>query len=157
MNCDEANELINLFVDGELPTPNHDPLFKHLSDCSECRLFFKGILRLREIEQKEQIAYPAELDNSIFSTIGISTKLNNAPIWRRSFRLSFPLAAAALIVVVLLGAILGNLLFPGNRSRAAKQNVGYAYQETDKLKVLDSLPPVRVFPASAHGSNSTQK
>ena len=146
MNCNEANELISLFIDDALPPTNHDPLFKHLSDCSECRLYLQGMLRIRKIEHREQVAYPSALDAKILAMAGLKSSKQSNPIWQRSIRLSFPVAAAAIFLIVLLSVILSNLLFPADRTRTARQDVSYAQQQQDKVTVIYGLPALEVHP-----------
>ena len=145
-----------MFIDDELRAADHDSLFKHLSECADCRLYLQWMLRLREIEHREQVAYPADLDDKILAVAGISVSRQIQPLWRRSVRLSIPVAAAAVFLIVLLSVVLSNLLFPTDRSRTADQDVSYA-QQMERVTVLYALPPLVVYPDSSGTAGNSQK
>jgi len=47
MTCDEYQEQVSQYIDGELNDKNSGGLFKHLSVCGECRSFLRSTLELR--------------------------------------------------------------------------------------------------------------
>ena len=47
MTCDEYQEQVSQYIDGELGDRDSGILFKHLSSCAECRLFLRSTLELR--------------------------------------------------------------------------------------------------------------
>jgi hypothetical protein len=47
MTCDEYQEQVSQYIDGELDDKESGALFKHLSTCGECRSFLRSTLELR--------------------------------------------------------------------------------------------------------------
>ena len=47
MTCDEYQEQVSQYIDGELGDRDSGILFKHLSSCAECRSFLRSTLELR--------------------------------------------------------------------------------------------------------------
>ena len=47
MTCDEYQEQVSQYIDGELGDKDSGILFKHLSSCAECRSFLRSTLELR--------------------------------------------------------------------------------------------------------------
>jgi len=47
MTCDEYQEQVSQYIDGELGDEDSGILFKHLSLCAECRSFLRSTLELR--------------------------------------------------------------------------------------------------------------
>jgi len=67
MNCDKNKELIQLYIDGELEKEKEAYVFTHLSDCEECRAFFKSFNTISSNIHKEE--FPNELETRIFNSI----------------------------------------------------------------------------------------
>ena len=47
MTCEEYQEQVSQYIDGELDDKESGALFKHLSTCGECRSFLRSALELR--------------------------------------------------------------------------------------------------------------
>ena len=86
--CDEYQELISAYVDGETSDPETSALFFHLGECSQCRAFMKSLLQLRSVLQEHELPAP-------------STSL-----WKRTLAVSYPIAAAVALAVLLSGFLL---------------------------------------------------
>jgi anti-sigma factor RsiW len=66
MNCEQYQEHISQFIDGELLAAAETELFVHLGVCEQCRSFLKSVLSLRSTLSFEQsIAVPASLDRRV--------------------------------------------------------------------------------------------
>lgn len=53
MTCNEYQEWISEYVDGELHEERSVMLFRHLSECRECRKFLRATLELRSLVQDD--------------------------------------------------------------------------------------------------------
>jgi anti-sigma factor RsiW len=70
MNCEEYQEHISQFIDGELDIVNETELFKHIGTCEQCRTFLKEALNLRsELSSSRISAVPESLDRRILASI----------------------------------------------------------------------------------------
>lgn len=69
MNCEKYQMLIQEFNDGELEKGKESLIFTHLSQCSECRDFMKGLNQLNLFAQEEVKEFPSILDEKIFRAI----------------------------------------------------------------------------------------
>ncbi len=73
MTCDEYQEQVSQYIDGELGDKESGPLFKHLSTCGECRSFLRSTLELRskihdEMLMEKERSTPAVHQSSVFTT-----------------------------------------------------------------------------------------
>ena len=48
MTCEEARQLLDAFIDDELPTHDREDVTTHLADCAECRREAEEIEQTRE-------------------------------------------------------------------------------------------------------------
>jgi hypothetical protein len=116
MNCDLFQENASRFMDGLLDASDQAALFAHLSTCPDCRSFLSSSVRVREVVRKDAIALPPGIDEAFFEQLlsrhatGADSRRRPETFWRRDVLLSVPLAAAALLLVV-LASVLFSLLF----------------------------------------------
>ncbi len=116
MNCDDFQEDASQFMDGMLDASGQARLFTHLSSCAECRSFLASSVRVREVISKDPSTLPAGIDEEFFEQLSshqvLQSESHQGPqsFWRREVLLSYPLAAAALLLVA-LASVLVSLLF----------------------------------------------
>jgi predicted anti-sigma-YlaC factor YlaD len=68
MNCEQYQEQISQFMDGELLPAPETELFVHLGSCEQCRTFLKDALALRNtLALTRQTDVPASLDRRILA------------------------------------------------------------------------------------------
>jgi anti-sigma factor RsiW len=109
-------DLVSAYVDGEVPSPWRERLEEHLRSCPECAALAARYAGLGERLRSELPAGGAEalarggerLDALLASALSSPAPLPRRALiaggpWRRSVRLPLPLAAAAAILVLLLG------------------------------------------------------
>jgi anti-sigma factor RsiW len=66
MNCEQVQEYISQFIDGELLPTAEAELFIHLGTCEHCRTFLKDVLSLRNtLALAPQSPVPASLDRRV--------------------------------------------------------------------------------------------
>jgi hypothetical protein len=117
MNCETFQENASRFMDGLLDASGQAALFAHLSSCADCRSFLASSVRTREVIRKDTVALPEGLDEELFEQLSggrvfrLASHGTPEPFWRREIRFSYPLAAAAVLVVALASVLFSLLLF----------------------------------------------
>lgn len=151
MTCDKINELINLFVDGELDSAGQDEMFAHLSDCADCRSFLQGLVQIRDIMHREQVAFPEETDRAVLESAGSRRTAPVAGLWRGSINLPFPVAAAAALLVVVIGMWLSGVFGDRGQGRQVQASADLAAAGAITETVIYALPPIEVTPVNSVG------
>ena len=64
-----SETLLNLYVDGELPSGEQAELFAHLSTCAACRAQFNVLLVFRLVSRQETIIVPPAVDEAVLARI----------------------------------------------------------------------------------------
>ena len=154
MNCIEHKEQANLFIDGELESRQQMELFKHLAECTDCQSFVDAIVRTKEASRREQIQYPADIDETLFSKIA-SRKITSSRneqhshartiFWRRRVTLPAPLFAAAVIVVLVFGLFLGDILTRKSETQTFPSSWLQTQTQPATIIMIYGVPPVEVF------------
>lgn len=110
MNCQNTKEQISQLLDNELSAGELQSMFRHLSECEECRTFF---LRAKEIHDSiqslEYSTAPNEIDQK-FAVLGMEEQSHS--IFSRKFTISVPSAlysVGAAIIMSLFIYVVGNI------------------------------------------------
>jgi len=90
--CEEFQELVSAYVDGELGDGETAEMFFHLGSCRECRTFMTSVMQLQSFLHVNEP--PA----------AHTAPASKPPIWKRTFGISFP-AAAAVVLTILSGTL----------------------------------------------------
>lgn len=143
MKCTEFEEHINLLIDGELPQPLQTGLYAHLETCVECRALLDGILRLRQIVQKDQPPFPEALDGKLLSAVAHKEK-TAAQESKRPLRIPLPIAAAAIIVVAVAAFFIGRTLKPETPTDQTSDSRPILVSVQPKIEILYALPSIEV-------------
>ena len=135
MNCEQYQEQISQFIDGELPPTAETDLFVHLGVCEQCRTFLKNALSLRNILAfTPQITVPASLDRRVLAQHFSTTKktINQNFVWHYTeAKYSFRTIGLAIILSALTGVLFSSFW-----------HTFYEPQQT--IVCLTSLPEVEV-------------
>ncbi len=135
MNCEQYQEQISQFIDGELLPTAETELFVHLSMCEHCRTFLKNALSLRNtLALTRQIAVPVSLDKRVLAQHSLTTKkpLDQNFIWRiTNSKYSFRTIGLAIILSTLTSVLFSS--FWHN-----------SYQPQQTIVCLTPLPEVEV-------------
>ncbi len=98
--------LLSVHLDGELPSPWREKLEAHLEQCSDCRKTLEAYHKL------SVSAAPDHIPDGVMEEAKerVWLKLSNTPeaprsLWRKPLILPLPLAAAAALMIVALGAL----------------------------------------------------
>jgi len=136
MNHEQFQELVNLYIDGELDDKQSADMFLHLSICDDCRNYMSSSLRIRSYYQQEELEeVPVSLDTRVCESAGIrpitTTRRNPlSPLWYT--RILIPLPAAASIAFLIL---VGSLLFSPLLFEEPKQH------SENQIEMLSKMPP----------------
>ncbi len=98
MDCSKNKEMLQAYLDKELGKENEANLFNHLSECSDCRAYFKSLIIISDNLEKRE--YPSELDERILYSIkGKESKRLNG-FFMGKFIPAFSYALAVILVAV---------------------------------------------------------
>ena len=122
--CEEYQETISAYVDGETSDRETSELFFHLGECSRCRIFLKSVLQLQSVLRENEA--PAKIE----------TPPARPTLWKRKFIVSYPLAAAVALFVLISGFLASSRMVHPPASVTTTQ-IEYVY--------LTSFPPVVVL------------
>ena len=89
--CEEFQEMVSAYVDGELADAETSKLFFHLGECKECRTFMKSVLQLRTALRENEL--PIQTQSS-------SAKIS---VWKRKLAVSYPVAAVMALTILVFG------------------------------------------------------
>jgi len=154
MNCNERQEQANLFIDGELGTRQQVELFKHLALCNDCQSFVDAMIRTKETSRREQIPYPADLDEAVFSKLASRKVISSrneqhqqvkTAFWKRRITFSTPILAAAIVVVLVLGLFLGEMLNRKSETQTLPSSWLQSQAQPATIIMIYGVPPVEVF------------
>ena len=121
--CDEVQELISAYVDGESNDPETSLLFFHLGECPHCREFLKSVLQLQSLLRENE------------PSVKIEARPMTTSLWKRRFAVSYPIAAAVALVMLVSSFLLS--------SRMIQPPVTIKNTQTEYV-YLTSFPPVVV-------------
>jgi hypothetical protein len=99
MNCDQYQEKLNAFFDGERTDALIGDAFAHLYGCPVCQTFWREIIDFRNMAVNDSIPYPAGIDRSIY---GLQRRKKSAPSFEfhlRMPRFAFGTVAALLLII----------------------------------------------------------
>jgi len=135
MNCEQYQEYISQFIDGELPPAAETELFVHLGACERCRTFLKNALSLRDtLVHTKQITVPASLDQRIVAQHSLATKRTvNQNFIRRVTKNKYSFRAIGFAIII---SVLSSVLF------TSFWHISYQPQQT--IVCLTPLPEVEV-------------
>ena len=155
MYCNDQQELITFFIDGELAIPEQIELFKHLAVCSDCQSFIDTMMRMREIEKREQIRCPSEVDEAILFRLsqrdrsdifGDSVKKKTG-IFKISRRITLPLpvAVGAAVAAIVIGFFLSGILYRGAEPATFPATLTQQQTQPAAVIFIYGMPPMEVI------------
>ena len=118
-------QLLSIYIDGELPSPWKEKMESHFSQCSVCREKLENLQRLHELLKKdtterrtivEKNAADSTAEHEIDFMEGAKTRVwqklesrrrfkSGVRLWRRRLSVPLPAAAAAAVIIALLTAL----------------------------------------------------
>jgi hypothetical protein len=154
MCCSDKQEQITSFLDGDLSTRDQIELFKHLTSCTDCQSFIDVMLRMRDVQKREQISYPIEIDEIILSQIGRLryTPNTQAPhikpikqsVLPKRITLPLPLAIAAAAAAIIVGFLMNYMFFRSPGNSVVPVNYPAQYAQPTAVIFYYGMPPLEV-------------
>jgi hypothetical protein len=146
MTCRDNQQMVAAYLDGDSVAAGDANFYRHCAECEECRSFISMTVRLREIRRMERIPWPGGLDEVILdrtSTPVGSPGFNPGSGRVRKFRLTFPLAAAFGVIMLLLGIFLGGW-YDSRETRTLRIPAVPISDQPVTVIMMYSMPPVEV-------------
>jgi predicted anti-sigma-YlaC factor YlaD len=125
MTCDEYQEQVSQYIDGELKDKDSGTLFKHLSTCGECRSFLRSTLEMRSKIHDEMLMEHEGATNRKKNRLVV--------IQNKTMKISRVLAGATLAVIILVTAFVTRTI-----------STGTAIEQNREIIYVTSLPTVEV-------------
>ena len=110
---DDAEVLLNEYVDGELDRARQPDLFAHLAACADCRAQFDALLAFRLAVRQEPLAVPPAVDADVFARLDRSRRAGRRAPDRRAERSPVGTALRRRVSVGLALAVAGVAVFLG--------------------------------------------
>jgi anti-sigma factor RsiW len=98
--CEQYEEIVSAYADGEANDEETAELFFHLGTCAACRTFLKSVLRLDTFMLLNERSGKKHLATAIAPARTPAKPLNRVPIWKRKLAISYPVAAAIIIMML---------------------------------------------------------
>lgn len=124
--------MLNRYVDGQLAVERQATLFEHLAGCASCRQQLEAVLTFRRMSRQERLAVPPAADETFLERLSqrrqadrdsASRTTDRKPLWLWQAPVSLRAAAAALMLVFMVG-----LLLPTNISQSVPSQIEPAPQ-----------------------------
>lgn len=101
MNCEQMNELLSAWLDGELSPAEQERMQEHLEQCAQCRALLEQLQALRSsFSDLEEIAAPEGFAEGVMDRIAADSRPKVVPLFKRpAFRGAVSVAACAVLFV----------------------------------------------------------
>ena len=110
---EDAEVLLNEYVDGELSPALQPALFAHLAECADCRAQFDAFFAFRLAVRQEPLAVPPAVDAAIFARLDGARRAGRRAPDRRAERAPLGGALRRRVSVGLALAVAGVAVFVG--------------------------------------------
>ena len=164
-------ELLSAWVDGEVPSPWRETIERHIAGCASCSEATAAMRSVRDMFSADAASMDSATDAAkvrIRDRLGVSGAglySRSTPFWSRRYSVPFPVAAAAALVLALLGIVLADT---GRRNADLRMAVRRAFEATPVAtsgmgmeSIIDYISkqnaPVNInitLPAEAFGGSS---
>ena len=110
MNCEQMNDLLWAFLDGELTAQEEEQMHAHLEQCADCRALLEQLQTLRtSFSDLEEIPAPKGFADGVMNRIKAESKPKVIPLFKRpQIRALTAMAACAVLFVGLGGIRMGS-------------------------------------------------
>jgi anti-sigma factor RsiW len=98
--CEQYEELVSAYADGEANDEETAELFFHLGTCAACRTFLKSVLRLDSFMQLNEQPGKKQSPTASAPARAQVMPLYRVPIWKRKLTISYSVAAAIIIMML---------------------------------------------------------
>lgn len=106
-------EMLNLYVDGDLPFPEQAALFAHLAENESSRRTLDALLAFRRMSRQEQLTVPPAADDVFFARLAqqkaqsgrIDRAAQRRPLWQLRGTVSLRAAIMTTLLVFMVGML----------------------------------------------------
>ena len=106
MNCEQMNDLLWAFLDGELTAQEEEQMHAHLEQCADCRALLEQLQTLRtSFSDLEEIPAPEGFADGVMNRIKAESKPKVIPLFKRPQIRAFTAMAACAALFVGFGSI----------------------------------------------------
>jgi len=134
MRCEEIQEIISSFIDGEI-VENVDEAFSHVFSCRDCQDFLKISLKFKTEAMKDKIE--------------IARKETLPEKIKRSLKMEIPIPASLLSAVIfmlfLLSFLLGIFVYDRAMTIEAMKTQTPVYTKTRTI-IVYGIPQITIYP-----------
>ena len=142
--CEEVQEALSRYVDGELPASMESKVFEHAATCSECRGFLRSTMALRaELQADAPPRVPGRLDRRIRGLRRRRSRVQGVAVLRDWWNTRLPLPLPAVVGAVVLVLAMSALLL---RAITAPTSI----TRSSRAEYILTLEPVEVRGEPAH-------
>ena len=140
---EDAEALLNEYLDGELDPARQPALFAHLADCADCRAQFDALLAFRLAARQEPLAVPASADAALFARLDTARRQTRRAPDRRADRaplggaLRRRVSVGAALAVAVLAVVIGTILAPSPAPPEVRERIVEAVLEDGALYIVD--------------------
>jgi hypothetical protein len=142
MRCEEIQEIISSFIDGEI-VENVDKAFSHVFSCRDCQDFLKISLKFKTEAMKDKIEIPE------IKKIEIARKETLPEKIKRSLKMEIPIPASLLSAVIfmlfLLSFLLGIFVYDRAMTIEAMKTQTPVYTKTRTI-IVYGIPQITIYP-----------
>ena len=140
---EDAEVLLNEYVDGELDPARQPALFAHLAECADCRAQFDALFAFRLAVRQEPLAVPPAVDAAIFARLDGARRAGRRAPDRRAERsplggaLRRRVSVGLALVVACAAVVVGATLAEEPRPAPPEDRVVETFLDDGPLYLLD--------------------
>ncbi len=140
---EDAEMLLNEYLDGELDPVRQPDLFGHLAACADCRAQFDAMLAFRLAARQEPLPVPATADAALFARLDRTRRTTRRTPDRRADRaplggaLRRRVSVGAMLAVAGLAIVIGSVLTPPPEPAAPPERVVETVLRDGALYLID--------------------
>ncbi len=143
MRCEEIQEIISSFIDGEI-AENVDEAFSHVFSCRDCQDFLKFSLKFKTEAMKDKIEIPEIKKIEIMREETLPEKI------KRNLKMEIPIPVSLLSAVVfmlfLLSFLLGIFVYDRAMTIEAMKTQTPVYREKTRTVIVYGIPQITIYP-----------
>lgn len=147
MNCEQMNELLSAWLDGELSPTEEQQMQAHLEQCAQCRALFEQLQALHtSCSDMEELSAPDGFAQRVMERVADEPKAKVVPLFRRPPVRSLAALAACAVLVVGFGRGVLNGGMLGRSAKSASNAADYAAAPESAVVEYSMEEPAQAAP-----------
>jgi len=143
MRCENIQEIISSFIDGEL-VENIDEAFSHVFSCVDCQEFLTISLKFKVEASKDQIKFPEGRKLEIPARRSLKERLRGA--FKIEIPVPAPLLSAVVVMLFVLSFLLAVFVYDKATTIEVSKNQAPIYKERTRTVIVYGIPQVTIYP-----------